>query len=90
MTVRRLADKAGVSAGRQSGVGGMSSTATTTRTGAWTCASIRWNLSGSYDGQRLRPQRLHDWEQLRRRYGGGGGGRSIVVNVSLRPTAVAV
>jgi hypothetical protein len=44
-------------------------------------------LEDLYDGQRLRPERLQTWEQLRKRYGDSDA--SIVVNGSLRPVAAA-
>ena len=42
-------------------------------------------LEGIYDGRRLRPERLEDWEQLREHY--GGRDLSIVVDGSLMPAA---
>jgi len=44
-------------------------------------------LEDIYDGQRLRAERLGDWERLREDY--GGRDLSIVVNGSLRPAAAA-
>ena len=44
-------------------------------------------LEGLYDGQRLRPERLQAWEELRRRY--GGRDTSAVVDGSLQPAAAA-
>jgi hypothetical protein len=44
-------------------------------------------LRDLYDGRRLRPERLGEWERLRERY--GGRDHSLVVNGSLRPAAVA-
>jgi hypothetical protein len=44
-------------------------------------------LEGLYDRQRLRPERVEDWEQLREHH--GGRDLSIVVNGSFRPVAAA-
>jgi hypothetical protein len=44
-------------------------------------------LEGLYDGQRLRPERLEAWEQLRERC--GGRDLSIVANGSLRSASAA-
>jgi hypothetical protein len=44
-------------------------------------------LADLYDGRRLRPERVVEWERLRERY--GGRDHSRVVDGSLRPAAVA-
>lgn len=44
-------------------------------------------LEGLYDGQRLQPERLRDWEELRAHY--GDRDVSIVVNGSLKPVTAA-
>jgi len=44
-------------------------------------------LEDLYDGERLRPERLAEWERLRSEY--GGRDLSVVVNGSLRPAAAA-
>jgi hypothetical protein len=44
-------------------------------------------LGDLYDGRRLRPERVHAWEELRRRY--GGRDESLVLDGSLQPVATA-
>jgi hypothetical protein len=44
-------------------------------------------LGDIYEGRRLRPERLHAWEDLRSRY--GGRDESLVLDGSLQPIATA-